>query len=125
MPSSGEAELLIAAGLIGPIFLATPNFKVIKTYNNSTAYALGVALLGDRATGAGPLRGAWPVRERQLSAAQIREMQTRLKKMGYDIGEIDGKIGESGRAALRAYQENLGQTPDGYPTLALLQRLRK
>jgi membrane-bound lytic murein transglycosylase B len=45
--------------------------------------------------------------------------------MGYDIGDIDGKIGESGRAALRAYQEKLGQTPDGYPTLALLQKLRK
>jgi membrane-bound lytic murein transglycosylase B len=125
MPSSGEAELLITAGLNGPIFLVTPNFKAIKTYNNSTAYALGVALLGDRAMGGGPLHGAWPVRERQLSATQIRDMQTRLKKMGYDIGDIDGKIGESGRAALRAYQEKLGQTPDGYPTLALLQKLRK
>ena len=125
MPSSGEAELLITAGLNGPIFLVTANFKAIKSYNNSTAYALGVALLGDRAMGAGPLRGAWPVRERQLSAAQIRDMQTRLKKMGYDIGDIDGKIGESGRAALRAYQEKLGQTPDGYPTLALLRKMRK
>ena len=45
--------------------------------------------------------------------------------MGYDVGEIDGKIGETGQNALRAYQEKSGLAPDGYPTLALLQRLRK
>jgi membrane-bound lytic murein transglycosylase B len=124
-PQSGEGELLIAAGLKGPIFLVTPNFKVIKSYNNSTSYALGVALLGDRALGAGPLHAEWPTHDRQLNGAQMREMQTRLKKMGYDVGEIDGKIGESGRAALRSYQEKVGQTPDGYPTLALLLTMRK
>ena len=97
MPSTGEAELLITAGVKGPIFLVTPNFKVIKTYNNSTSYALGVALLGDRAMGGGPLVAAWPVHDRQLTANQMREMQTRLKKMGYDVGELDGKIGESAR----------------------------
>ena len=125
MPRSGEAELLITAGLKGPIFLVTPNFKVIKTYNNSTSYALGVALLGDRAMGAEGLRADWPVRDRQLSQGQMREVQTRLKKLGYDVGEIDGKIGETGRAALRAYQQKTGQVPDGYPTLALLLKLRK
>ncbi|WP_246731635.1 lytic murein transglycosylase [Methylocapsa sp. S129] len=125
MPQSGEAELLITAGLKGPIFLVTPNFKVIKSYNNSTSYALGVALLGDRAMGGGPLQAAWPIHDPQLSAAQMREMQTRLKKMGYDVGELDGKIGESGRAALRAYQEKTGLIPDGYPTLVLLSKMRK
>jgi membrane-bound lytic murein transglycosylase B len=125
LPRSGEAELLIAAGLKGPIFLVTPNFKVIKSYNNSTSYALGVALLGDRATGGGPLQAAWPVHDPQLNASQIWEMQTRLKKLGYDVGKIDGKIGETGQAALRAYQQKTGQVPDGYPTLALLLKLRK
>ena len=125
LPQSGEAELLITAGLRGPVFLVTPNFKVIKSYNNSTSYALGVALLGDRAMGGGPLVAAWPVHDRQLNASQMREMQTRLKKMGYDVGELDGKIGESGRAALRSYQEKSGQVPDGYPTLALLMKMRK
>jgi membrane-bound lytic murein transglycosylase B len=125
LPSSGDAQLLITAGIRGPIFLVTPNFKVIKTYNNSTSYALAVALLGDRAMGAGGLQAAWPLHDRRLSAAQMREMQTRLKKMGYDVGEVDGKIGESARAALRAYQQECGEVPDGYPTLALLVRLRK
>jgi lytic murein transglycosylase len=125
MPHSGDAQLLIPAGLKGPIFLVTPNFKVIKTYNNSTSYALSVALLGDRAMGAEGLHAAWPLHDRQLDIAQMREMQTRLKKLGYDVGEIDGKIGESGRAALRAYQQHAGLVPDGYPTLALLVKLRK
>ena len=38
---------MILAGLKGPMFLVTSNFDVIETYNNSTAYALSVALLGD------------------------------------------------------------------------------
>ncbi|HEV3045623.1 MAG TPA: lytic murein transglycosylase [Roseiarcus sp.] len=125
LPESGEAQLLIPAGLAGPIFLVTPNFKVIKSYNNSTSYALAVALLGDRAMGGAGRGGAWPVRDRGLSLAQARDMQTRLKKMGYDVGKIDGRFGETGQTALRAYQEKNGLTPDGYATLALLQRIRK
>jgi membrane-bound lytic murein transglycosylase B len=125
LPPVGEAELLITAGLKGPIFLVTPNFQVIKTYNNSTSYALGVALLGDRAMGGGALLAQWPLRDRQLNPGQMREMQTRLKKMGYDVGEMDGKIGDAGRAALRAYQEKAGLAPDGYPTVALLLKMRK
>ena len=48
----------------GPAFLVTRNFKVIKSYNNSTAYALGVSLLGDRIAGWPPLKGSWPVAAR-------------------------------------------------------------
>ena len=45
---------MILAGLKGPVFLVTSNFDVIKTYNNSTAYALSVALLGDAVKGRPP-----------------------------------------------------------------------
>jgi lytic murein transglycosylase len=64
LPQQGQAQLLAPAGLAGPSFLVTHNFKVIKSYNNSTAYALGVALLGDRIAGASPLKAAWPVAQR-------------------------------------------------------------
>ena len=50
-PEKGEGRLLILAGLKGPVFLVTSNFDVIKTYNNSTAYALSVAVLGDAVKG--------------------------------------------------------------------------
>lgn len=64
MPTEGEAALLRPAGEDGPAFLVTRNFKTIRTYNNSLAYALGVALLSDRIAGFEPLRGAWPVAAR-------------------------------------------------------------
>jgi len=124
LPADGEAELLIPAGLKGPIFLVTANFRAIKSYNNSTAYALGVALLGDAAAGRGGLRTPWPVRDKPLAEKDIRDMQRALDKRGFDVGEIDGRIGDRLQAALRAFQESIGVTPDGYPTLALLRRLR-
>ena len=123
LPGSGEGQLLMPAGLKGPVFLVTANFKAIKSYNNSTSYALGVSLLGNRIAGEGGLVAAWP-RERPLSAAQMRVVQTRLQKLGYDVGKIDGQIGEAVRAAVRAYQQKSGLVPDGYPTPALLAKLK-
>jgi lytic murein transglycosylase len=121
MPNSGDAQLLIPAGLEGPIFLVTSNFQTIRSYNNSISYALGVALLGDAIVGDPPLRAAWPTHDRILSQTQVRDLQARLRKLGYDVGEIDGMIGETMRAVLRSYQEKRGLIPDGYPTLALLK----
>ncbi len=63
MPTVGEAAALAPAGAQGPAFLVTRNFKVIKSYNNSDSYALGVSLLSDRLAGQGPLRTPWPVAE--------------------------------------------------------------
>ena len=112
---------MILAGLKGPVFLITSNFDVIKAYNNSTAYALAVALLGDAVKDGGGLAGRWPVNAPQLSEAQVQKLQAKLKKMGYDVGEIDGRVGNSLRSAVRAYQQRHGLTPDGYPDLALLK----
>jgi lytic murein transglycosylase len=61
LPAHGEAALISPAGGAGPAFLVGRNFKTIKSYNNSTAYALGVALLGDRIAGVPDLRRPWPV----------------------------------------------------------------
>ena len=124
LPKDGEAELLIPAGLKGPIFLVTANFKTIKAYNNSTAYALGVALLGDAVMGRDGLKAAWPRRDKPLAEKEVRELQRELDRRGYEVGDIDGRIGDRLQAALRAYQEAIGEAPDGYPTLALLRRLR-
>ena len=114
---------MILAGLGGPVFLVTSNFDVIKAYNNSTAYALSVALLGDAVKGARPLQAPWPTHDPQLSEAQVQRLQAKLKTLGYDAGEIDGKIGDQIHAAVRAFQERNGLAPDGYPTLALLKQV--
>jgi membrane-bound lytic murein transglycosylase B len=123
MPTEGDAELLIPSGLRGPIFLVTSNFFTIKTYNNSTAYALGVALLGDAIIGKSALQTPWPVNEKTLSEAQVRELQSRLRKSGYDVGEIDGRTGEILQAAIRIFQEKNGLPPDGNATSALLKKV--
>jgi membrane-bound lytic murein transglycosylase B len=123
LPESGDGRLLILAGLNGPVFLVTSNFDVIKTYNNSTAYALAVGLLGDAVKGGPGLVAQWPTHDRLLTAAQIQGLQVKLTKMGYDVGEIDGKIGDTLRSAVRAYQERNGLTPDGYVNLALFRRV--
>jgi lytic murein transglycosylase len=119
-PESGEGRLMILAGLRGPVFLVTSNFDVIKTYNDSTAYALAVALLGDAVKSGRPLQAQWPTHDPQLSEAQVRRLQAKLKALGDDDGKIDGKIGDQLRAGIRAFQERNGLAPDGYPTPALL-----
>ena len=123
LPESGEGRLLILAGLHGPVFLVTSNFDVIKTYNNSTAYALSVGLLGDAVTGRpGPV-APWPIHDHPLTAAQIQRLQVKLEKMGYDVGKVDGKIGDALRSAICAYQERNGLAPDGYASQALFSRV--
>ena len=69
MPRAGVAALLRPEGAAGPAFLVTSNFGVIKHYNNSTSYALGVSLLGDRIAGWGDLKGQWPSAGRPLRRA--------------------------------------------------------
>ena len=123
LPESGDGRLLVLAGLNGPVFLVTSNFDAIKTYNNSTAYALSVGLLGDAVTGGPALTAQWPTHDHPLTAAQIQKLQSQLKKMGYDVGKIDGKIGDTLRSAVSAYQERNGLPPDGYANQALFSRV--
>ena len=114
---------MILAGLNGPVFLVTSNFDVIKAYNNSTAYALSVALLGDAVRGGLGVLAPWPTKDRPLTAPETQKLQATLKKMGYNVGEIDGKIGDALHAAVRAYQERNGLVPDGYANLPLFKRV--
>jgi membrane-bound lytic murein transglycosylase B len=114
---------MILAGLKGPVFLVTSNFDVIKAYNNSTPYALSVGLLSDAVKGVRGLVARWPSDDRPPSEAQVRSLQVKLKNLGYDAGEIDGRIGDALRTAVRIFQEREGLAPDGYVDLALLKRV--
>lgn len=121
---AGDASLLIPAGYRGPAFLVTDNFRAILTYNNSTSYALAVGLLADSFKGGGQLIGQWPVDERPLSRSERIELQQKLMDRGYAPGTPDGIIGANTRRAIRAYQTAIHWPADGYPTQALLERLR-
>lgn len=108
------ARLELPAGASGPGFLTFPNFRVIKRYNNSTAYALGVAHLADRIAGHPSLRGDWPVNDPPLTRPQTENLQTALNALGFDSGTPDGIAGPNTRTALRAFQRANGHRPDGY-----------
>ena len=123
-PNRGEASLFQPAGSNGPAFLVTANYDVIKRYNSSDAYALGVALLGDRLTGGAGVQASWPRNEPRMNASQREELQRRLRDLGYYRGEIDGMFGSMTREAVRNFQRGRGLPADGFANMALLERLR-
>jgi membrane-bound lytic murein transglycosylase B len=124
MPRSGEATLFLPGGATGPAFLVTANYDVIKAYNSSDAYAMGVAYLGDRLMGGSPIQGKWPKDEPTLDKDQRQELQKRLSGLGLYGGDSDGKLGSKTRDAVRNFQLGRGLTPDGYADLAVLRELR-
>ena len=119
---SGIAALLLPMGRNGPAFLAFPNFDVMMRWNESTVYSTTAAYLAGRFAGAGPMRfGNSPVQS--LSIGQVKQLQTKLRARGLRVTKIDGIIGEETRGAVRKMQQSLRLPADGYPDVALLQRL--
>lgn len=124
LPDRPEAiSLLAPGGRTGPAFVTYPNFRVIMRWNASTNYALAVGLLADRLGGGPPLRAKGPRVTRYLRA-DGREIQERLKMLGYPIGRVDGVLGEESRAAMRRFVRDARLTIDGEPDQALLEALR-
>lgn len=119
------AFLHLPAGARGPAFLMLPNFRVIMKYNNSENYAMAVGHLADRLRGGGGFAQAWPTGERALSQQERIELQQRLAQVGFYTGTVDGKLGAGTREALQRFQARAGMPADGFPTAALLQRLRR
>jgi lytic murein transglycosylase len=109
----------------GPSFLIGQNFKAVRSYNPSNNYALAICLLSDRLRGEGPLVQQFPGGERAPTLAELKELQERLTKAGFDTGGADGRIGTGTMKAIRAYQQKVGMEPaDGYAGLKVLARLR-
>lgn len=108
----------------GPRFATTANFRVIKRYNNSDAYAIGVGHLSDRIGGAGPLRMEFPPDANGLTKSDRITLQQRLTARGFDTQGADGVIGSNTESAIRAYQTSRGLPVTGTPSQVLLQSLR-
>ena len=53
-------------------------------------------------------------REAHLGFWQIRDVQMRLSRLGYAVGEVDGALGPRTRTALRGFQEHRGFRPSGH-----------
>ena len=108
----------------GPRFQVTRNFRVIKTYNNSDNYAIGVGHLADRIAGGGPLQGTFPPDQFGLTKDDRIDLQRRLTQRGFDTGGVDGVLGTKSRSAITAYQTSQGLPATGDPSVALLRSLR-
>ncbi|MBO9475404.1 lytic murein transglycosylase [Shimia sp. R10_1] len=107
----------------GPRFAITRNFDVIKRYNNSDSYAIGVGHLADRIAGAGPLSTPFPPDKYGLTKDDRIALQTRLTARGFDTGGADGVLGPKSRKAISDYQRSIGLAPTGEPSQQLLASL--
>lgn len=117
------ASLLLPMGRSGPAFLAYANFAAYTEWNNSLIYSTTAAYLATRIAGAAPMRKpAAPVA--QLPFAEIREMQQILTRQGFNVGKVDGVLGQQSRSAVKATQIKFGLPADSWPTAELLARLR-
>ena len=114
-----RAYLMSPAGIYGPAFLATENFKVIRLYNTSDLYALFVGDLADRIRGSGDFATPWASFQ-QPRTQTVHDLQVRLKALGYPMDKTDGKIGSNTRKQIGLYQKASGLTIDCWPSEAVL-----
>ncbi len=121
----GPASVFLPAGANGPAFLIFANYRAIERYNAADAYVMGVGHLSDRLKGGSAFRADWPRGDRSLSRDERKELQRRLTARGFDTRGVDGKIGPRTVQAMGGFQKRIGVAPDGYASLALLERLRR
>lgn len=118
-----EAKLLVPAGAKGPKMLTFKNFDVIKKYNNSTSYALGISMLADAFADKPGLVQDWPRGDEPVGRTDLIAMQKKLTALGYDTKGADGVIGPNTRRAIRGWQSANGLTADGYIEQTLFKRI--
>jgi lytic murein transglycosylase len=119
-----EGFLLMPAGRSGPAFIVTPNFYVLKEYNESDLYALFIGHGGDRIGGAkGAFAGSWG-KVGGLMRSDIAAMQRGLEKLGYDVGSADGLPGFRTRRSIGAWQEKNGDPATCFPDRQIVGALQ-
>ena len=121
--SSGSPSSVLQPQAGGPRFAVFRNFSVIKRYNNSDSYAIGVGHLSDRIAGQGPLQANFGPDRYGLTIDDRKALQAKLTAQGYDAGTPDGVLGSKTETAIRAYQRANGLTETGEPSRGLLARL--
>lgn len=113
--------VLVPAGIYGPEFVVTPNFYVIKEYNNSDLYALFIGNLADRISwGTGDFVTGWTDIGVMLRS-DIARLQKTLEGQGYDVGGADGLPGYKTRRSIGEWQEKRGEKPTCFPTARMVK----
>jgi lytic murein transglycosylase len=117
------ASLLLPMGRNGPAFLAYANFAAFTEWNNSLIYSTTAAYLATRIAGSPPMRRP-SAQIAQLPLNELKELQQLLVRAGFDVGKIDGVLGQQSRSAVKAMQIKYGLPADSWPTAELLARMR-
>lgn len=119
-----EGYLLMPAGRPGPAFIVTPNFYVLKEYNESDLYALFIGHGADRiAHGDRSFAGRWG-KVGGLYRSDIAAMQRGLERLGYDVGGADGLPGFRTRRSIGEWQEKNGRAATCFPDAGLVSALK-
>jgi lytic murein transglycosylase len=117
------ASVLLPMGRSGPAFLAYANFAAYTEWNNSLIYSTTAAYLATRIAGAAPMRRpSAPVA--QLPFNEMKELQQLLVHAGFNVGKVDGVLGQQSRIAIKTMQKKYGLPADSWPTAELLARMR-
>jgi lytic murein transglycosylase len=117
-----QASLLLPMGRHGPAFLAYENFGAYTEWNNSLIYSTTAAYLATRIAGAAPMRKP-SAQVAQLTFEQIKQLQQLLVRAGFDVGKVDGVLGQQTRIAVKTMQVKYGLPADSWPTAELLAKM--
>ena len=60
----------------------------------------------------------------QLPFNELKELQQLLVRAGFNVGKVDGVMGQLSRTAVKAMQVKYGLPADSWPTAELLARMR-
>ncbi|WP_457941027.1 lytic murein transglycosylase [Mesorhizobium sp. 10J20-29] len=119
-----EGYLMMPAGRYGPAFIVTPNFYVLKEYNESDVYALFVGHAADRiAYGDKSFASGWNKVD-ALYRSDIAAMQRGLERQGYDVGGADGLPGYKTRRSIGDWQAKNGRAATCFPDKELVRALK-
>lgn len=118
-----DAKLIAPGGARGPKFLTFKNFDVLRRYNNSTSYVMGISILADALERKPGIQQDWPRDDVAISFEDKKAMQQKLTDLGFSTGGVDGRIGPNSRRAIRAWQAANGLVADGYIEQRLFKKL--
>ncbi len=123
LPNDGmQASLHLPMGRLGPAFLTYQNYEIYRSWNKSYIYATTAAYFATRLDGAARVKSG-NGKVTPLSFKQVKLLQRKLIKRGYDVGGADGFVGIKTRAAIKDMQLQFGMPADSFPTRELFNRL--
>lgn len=107
-------------------FQQTRNLQATGQLNQATAATLGVPpaeLLSPRALQTPAAASSAPVAPEPISPAMIRNVQQKLRGLGFYRGGVDGLWGAATQASLQQFQQGRGLQPTGQVNPLTLQAL--